>query len=104
VPQFIIIAREAADGGAPCQARSTVRAEHYARIRPLIDRREYLVGGSMKDDHGRIVGSVAIVEFPSREALDAWLVSEPYVTRGVWRHIDIIPFEVSVPASLTPVS
>ena len=55
-----------------------------------------LTGGAILDDDGRMVGSVALVDFPSREDLDRWLATDPYVTEGVWRHIEVRPFRVAL--------
>ncbi len=60
------------------------------------DKGTLLTGGAILDDNGTMVGSVAVVDFPSREELDAWLAVDPYVTGGVWRRIDVHPFKVAV--------
>ena len=43
-----------------------------------------------------MIGSAAIVEYPSRAELDAWLASDPYVTGGVWVDIQVQPFRQAV--------
>jgi uncharacterized protein len=39
-----------------------------------------------------MVGSVLLVDFPDRAALDAWIQADPYVTGGVWAEIEVAPF------------
>ena len=39
-------------------------------------------------------GSVMIVDFADREAVDAWLQTESYVIGGVWQAIDAGPCRV----------
>ena len=39
-------------------------------------------------------GSVLVMEFENRAALDAYLTSEPYVTEGVWEKIEAEPMNV----------
>jgi uncharacterized protein YciI len=46
----------------------------------------------MLDDNGRMTGSVVIVTFASREELDKWLYTDPYVTGHVWQKIEVKPF------------
>lgn len=41
-----------------------------------------------------MIGSVLIVDFPTREALDGWLKVEPYVVGDVWKQIEITPCKV----------
>jgi hypothetical protein len=39
-------------------------------------------------------GLVLVLDFPTRQELDAWLKIEPYVLGDVWRRIDVQPFRV----------
>ncbi len=55
-----------------------------------------LAGGAILDDAGTMIGSAAVVEFPSRAECDAWLARDPYVTGGVWRRIEVRPFRLAV--------
>ena len=55
-----------------------------------------LTGGAILDDRGAMIGSVLVVDFPSRTGLDAWLASDPYVTGDVWRKVEARPFRVAV--------
>ena len=38
---------------------------------------------------GQMIGSVMIMEFPTREAFEEYLEHEPYMTGGVWKEIKI---------------
>jgi hypothetical protein len=44
-----------------------------------------------------MIGSVAIMDFPSEKELQAWLKREPYVTGGVWKSIEVIKCNVKNP-------
>jgi uncharacterized protein len=46
------------------------------------------------DENERMIGSVLIVDFPTRDALDEWLKIEPYVVGDVWRRIETTPCKV----------
>ncbi len=101
MPQWVVIARDGRDAEA-LERRMTARPAHFARLPGMVDRGELRVGGAMLGDDGGMVGSVALVEFPDRAALDAWLAEEPYMTGGVWRDVEIIPFRIAVPDTMTP--
>jgi hypothetical protein len=48
-----------------------------------------LFGAALLDDQGKMVGSVLLCEFASRDELNQWLNEEPYVNGDVWRKIEI---------------
>ena len=54
-----------------------------------------LIGGALLGDDGGMIGSAAVAEFDSREALDEWLRTDPYVTGDVWRDIEVLPYRVA---------
>lgn len=93
--QFVVIARDGADPEA-ADRRSAVRLAHLDAIRPFVDRGNIGVGGAILDASNAMVGSVLIVDFASREALDEWLSADPYVTSGVWREVEVHPFRAAV--------
>jgi uncharacterized protein YciI len=99
MPQWVVIARDGRDAEALAR-RMKARPAHFEGLAGLVERGEMLVGGAMLDDEGGMIGSVAVVEFPDRAALDAWLAVEPYVTGDVWRDIEVIPYRVAVPDAL----
>ena len=37
-----------------------------------------------------MIGSACIAQFATREELDEWLRTDPYVTEGVWQDIDVM--------------
>lgn len=59
------------------------------------EKGEQIMAAAMIGESGNMCGSVLIVDFPDRQALDAWLKEEPYVTGGVWDEIEIIPCKVA---------
>ena len=96
MPQFLVIARDGDDAGAPAR-RLAAREAHLAGIRPRVERGEIVVGGAILDEAtGAMVGSTVVADFPDRAALDAWLSSDPYVTGDVWRHGEVMPVRVAV--------
>jgi uncharacterized protein YciI len=93
--RFIIIGRDGTDAEAPVR-RQAVRPTHLEGIQPLVDAGNILMGGSILDDAGTMVGSIIMADFPSREELDAWLDHDPYVTGGVWQQVEVAPFRVAI--------
>lgn len=89
--QFLIIANDFRDPDALAR-RLQQRPAHIEGVRRMKAEGTFLDGGAILDEEGRMVGSMVLVEFPSRAEVDAWLVADPYVTGQVWEHITIRPF------------
>lgn len=93
--QFLIIAYDSTDSDA-INRRMAVRDEHMQKVRALRDQKKALFGGAMLDDEGKMIGSVIVVDFPSRKELDEWLATdEPYVSGKVWENITVMPYKVA---------
>jgi len=43
------------------------------------------------------LGSTIIVEFDSRESLDAWIQEEPFLKEGIYSNIEVKPFNKAFP-------
>ncbi|MEV4415906.1 YciI family protein [Catellatospora sp. NPDC049609] len=91
--QFLLIAHDGKDEGALAR-RLAARDAHIALGDQLVASGNMLYGGAVLDEAGQMTGSVLVLDFPSREDVDAWLKIEPYVLGDVWREIDIQPFRV----------
>ncbi|WP_043262868.1 YciI family protein [Streptomyces sp. CT34] len=88
--QFLLIAYDAKDEQAQ-QRRLAARERHLAQGPPLVAEGKALFGTAILDDEGRMVGSMLVMDFPTRAEFDAWLETEPYVTDGVWAEIQVQP-------------
>ncbi|WP_456267846.1 YciI family protein [Kushneria sp. AK178] len=86
--QFTLVARDHTDEGA-LERRMGCREAHLDGLRRLYQQGHFVSGGVMLDDDGKMIGSNAHFRFESRDAMDAWLETEPYVTERVWEHIEI---------------
>ena len=89
--EFLVIAYDGTDPDALAR-RMAAREAHLAGARDLAAAGHMIEGGAILDESGTMIGSAAIVDFPSRADLDAWLERDPYVTQGVWQKIEIRPF------------
>jgi uncharacterized protein len=88
---FLIMAHDFRDPEAPSR-RMQQRPEHLEGVRRMKAEGTFLEGGAVLDHEGRVVGSMLLVEFPSRAEVDAWLARDPYVTGQVWEHVTVRPF------------
>ena len=89
--QFLLIAYDGTDPGA-LERRLKVREDHLEKIARLKKSGEFLFGGAILNDAGKMIGSMIVYDFPDRQSLDAKLKVEPYITEGVWEKIEIQPF------------
>jgi uncharacterized protein len=92
--QFLLIAYDGTDPDAE-NRRLKVRQEHLDKISNLKRNGEFLLGGAILTDEGKMIGSMILYEFPDRKALDERLKDEPYFTTGVWGKIEIKPFRLA---------
>jgi uncharacterized protein YciI len=91
--QFIVIGRDGTDSEALAR-RLAVREAHIKLGDRYRSENKHLLGVALLDDAGKMCGSVLLVDFSSRDELDAWLAEEPYVVGGVWQTIDVHPCKV----------
>ena len=82
--QFMI---KAYDGEGMLKKRMEVRPRHLEGMKKL--GKHIVCAGGLLDDDGRMKGSVLIVDFPDRAALEEYLSGEPYVTEHVWKNVEI---------------
>lgn len=91
--QFLLIAHDGTDDAAP-ERRRRARAAHIALGDELAAAGRMLFGTAILDDHDSMIGSMLVLDFPSRDELDAWLQVEPYVVDDVWRTVEVRPCRV----------
>ncbi|MBV8389154.1 MAG: hypothetical protein JO080_05080 [Mucilaginibacter sp.] len=77
------------------QNRMNTRPYHLDGAKELKGKGNFILGGAMLNDEGKMIGSVMVLQFESDEELDAWKKSEPYITEKVWETVDIKPFKVA---------
>ncbi len=86
--QYAVVAYDYTDDEA-LERRLANREAHLEGIRRLAAQGRFLSGGAILDEAGTMIGSNAHFAFPDRQALDAWLNDEPYMTGRVWERLDI---------------
>lgn len=87
--QFLLLGHDGTDPGA-MDRRMAAREQHLACFDSLLREGVFLHGAALLDEGGRMIGSLILCDFESREALeDQWLKREPYVLGGVWERVEI---------------
>jgi uncharacterized protein YciI len=92
--QYIVTGYDYTDEGA-LQRRLDVRPHHLDGVKAMKDKGNYLIGGALLNEEGKMIGSVMILQFESDEELDAWQQGEIYISQKVWETVDIKPFRVA---------
>ena len=87
--QFMI---KAYDGPGMLEKRMEVRPRHLEGMNSL--GAHIICAGGLLDDEGKMKGSLLVMDFASREELDAYLKNEPYVIEKVWEKIEVEPMNV----------
>ncbi|MBT0888187.1 MULTISPECIES: YciI family protein [Acinetobacter] len=98
MPLFVL---SCTDREGTLEKRLATRPAHLARLQQLDAEGRLIVAGAMPKDPSNpqagFYGSTMIVDFDSREALDAWLQDEPFLKEGIYSHIDVKPFNKAFP-------
>lgn len=92
--QYVVTGYDYTDEGA-LERRMAVRADHLAGTVQLRSSNNYILGGAILDDAGKMIGSVMIMQFETEEQLEAWKQHEPYIKQKIWETIDIKPFKIA---------
>ena len=87
--QFIVIAYDGTDDKA-LERRMAVRENHLKYAQEMFDAGKWLYASAILDDDGKMIGSMIVCDYPSREELnEQWLNKEVYVTGNVWKTINV---------------
>jgi uncharacterized protein len=86
--QFMLTAYDGTDDEAQARRRASKEA-HVQLGHQMIRSGNILFSTAILGDNDETVGSMRVMQFESREELDTWLESEPYVLNKVWQDIDV---------------
>lgn len=92
--QYIIYAWDGDDEPA-LGRRMASREAHFEGARNLKANGNFVIGGAMLNDEAKMIGSMMIVQFETKELLQQWLDEEPYINGKVWQKIEVHPFKVA---------
>ncbi|GLV53911.1 hypothetical protein KDH_07620 [Dictyobacter sp. S3.2.2.5] len=91
--EFIVMAYDATDEEA-LKRRLDIRPAHMAQGEKMLAEGKYRFGAALLNDEEKIIGSMIVADFASRDELNAWLEIEPYVTGHVWEKIEVTPCRI----------
>jgi len=89
--QFLVLAYDHKDA---LKRRLAARDAHVALGDAMKAAGNYLMGVAMLDAAGKMMGSVMILDYPSRKELNEWLKVEPYILNKVWDKVEILSCKV----------
>jgi uncharacterized protein YciI len=92
--QYLVTGYDYTDDGA-LKRRMDVRPHHLDGAKQLKESGNYVIGGALLNEEGKMIGSVMILQFESEEGLEAWKQSEIYITQKIWESVDVKPFRVA---------
>jgi len=94
--QFLVIGRDGKDEKA-MERRLAVRQAHLELGDDMEKSGNRWYGAVLLDDNNNMIGSMAVMDFPSEKELQEWLDREPYVTGEVWKTIEVFKCNVKKP-------
>jgi len=92
--QYLITAYDYTDEDA-LQRRMNVRPHHLDGAKELKANGNYVTGGAILNEEGKMIGSIMILQFETEEGLEAWKRNEIYITGKIWESFVVKPFRVS---------
>jgi uncharacterized protein len=91
--QFMVIAYDGTDDKA-LERRMAAREAHLAGVVKMKEEGKAVYGVAILNDREQMIGSVLVVDYPTRADVDTWLKTEAYVVGDVWRKIEVLPARV----------
>ena len=82
------------DGENTLEKRMAVRLRHLENMAKVKGR--VICAGGLLDEEGKMKGSALVMEFESKDLLDEYLDSEPYITEHVWEKVIVEPMNVVI--------
>jgi uncharacterized protein YciI len=92
--QYLVTGYDFKDEAA-LERRMRVRPDHLNGVKALKEGGNYVIGGAMLSESGKMIGSTMILQFETEAALNAWKENEVYITGKIWETVDIQPFKVA---------
>jgi hypothetical protein len=89
----MVIAYDGTDDKA-LERRMAAREAHLAGIVKMKEEGKAVYGVAILNDREQMIGSVLVVDYPTRADVDAWFKTEAYVVGDVWRKIEVLPARV----------
>ena len=72
--------------------RNEIRPAHKAYLATKAEQMAF-AGPLLSDDGQTMIGSLLVIDFPSRQDAQAWLAQEPFTRAGVYASTSIYAFQ-----------
>lgn len=82
---FLVIGRDGKDAAERRQAQRQAHLDGAAKMKA----EGTLLYALAITEEGKMIGSVMVFNFPSKEEFEMWKTNEPYVTGNVWESIEV---------------
>jgi len=79
------------DRSDAAELRQRLRSEHKAYLAQVAERIAF-AGPLLRDDGETMIGSLLVIDFASRDAVQAWLADEPFTRAGLYAQTRIHAF------------
>ncbi|THB81565.1 MAG: hypothetical protein D3926_01375 [Desulfobacteraceae bacterium] len=87
--QFIVSGYDGKDEKA-LERRLAAREAHLDIAKQMYRDKKWLYAAAILDDADKMIGSMIVCEFESKDALEKeWLDHEPYIKGSVWQRVEI---------------
>jgi hypothetical protein len=97
---YAIIAKDVPDSR---ELRLGARPAHLERLRALQEAGRLILAGpfpaidSADPGPAGFTGSLVVAEFESLDEARAWAAADPYVSAGVYAHVEVLPYRKVLP-------
>ena len=92
--QYLVTAYDYTNENA-LDKRMNVRPFHLEGVRKMKVNGNFIIGGAILNDEGKMIGSSMILQFENPKDLQNWMESEPYILQKIWEKFDVKPFRVA---------
>jgi uncharacterized protein len=92
--QYLITAYDRTNDNA-LDHRMNVRPYHLEGVKKMKETGNFIIGGAILNDDGKMIGSTMILQFEDSQELQNWMNSEPYIQQEVWEKFEVKPFRVA---------
>ena len=92
--QYLITAFDGTNENA-LNHRMNIRPYHLESVKKMKETGNFIIGGAILNDDGKMIGSTMILQFEDSQELQNWIDSEPYIQKKVWEKFDVKPFRVA---------
>jgi len=92
--QYLITAYDGTDENA-LERRMNVRPFHLEGAKKMKENGNFIFGGAMLNEQGKMIGSTMVLQFENPSDLQNWIDDEPYIQQKVWEKFEVTPFRVA---------